>query len=122
MANGFGHKDLIKALKEGFAVFFNERLGREISVRVDWEFPEKDLEHAVVSGKGRQELKVVKTLFKVKTVEGLTKKEIPVDLVEDSGGTLTIKVNGSTACSAGPMKGISSEFLKSLANSLRGAI
>jgi len=122
MANGFEHKDLIKSLKEGFALYFNERLGHGMSVKVAWDFPEKNLEHASVSGHGSEEIKVIKTMFKIKNEEGLIKKEISVDLIEDDGGTLTVMVNGNKACSTGPMKGISSEFLKSFANSLKGAI
>ena len=122
MANGLEHKDLIKSLKEGFALYFNERLGRGMSVKVAWEFPEKDLEHTSVSGHGSEKLKVIKTMFKVKDKGGFIKKEISVDLIEDDRGTLTVMVNGNTACSTGPMKGISSEFLKSFANSLKGAI
>jgi len=122
MANGFEHKDLIKALREGFEKYFNEKLSRDSTVKIVWEFPNKDLESAYVSGLGNKEVKEVKTVFKVTNEKGKIEKEIPVDLIEDNKGKLTVMVNKKPACSSGQMKGISPEFLKSFAEAIKGEI
>ena len=122
MANGFEHKDLIKSLKEGFGQYFNERLIHDLSVKVVWEFPDKDLEHAYISGHGSREIRTIKTVFKVTNDKDIIEKEIPVNLIENYKGTLTIKVNGKTACSTKPMEGINPEFLKSFANAIKEEI
>ena len=122
MANGFVHKDLINSLREGFEEYFNERLFRDLTVRVVWKFTKKDLENAYISGQGNKEVKIIKTVFKVTNDKDIIDKEIPVDLIEDYKGKLTVKVNGKEACSRGRMEGISSEFLKSFAKAIREKI
>jgi len=63
MSYGFEHKDLIKSLKNNFTQYFNEYLGLGSFIKVFWEFPEKDFEHAYISGYGNEEVKIIKTLF-----------------------------------------------------------
>jgi len=122
MANGFVHKDLIKSLKENFVPYFNKQLEGDRSIKVSWDFPDTDLKHAVISGKGLDELKTINTIFKVSKNNGFITKDVMIDLVENYEGTLNIGVNGNIVCSIGSRGRISIDLLKSLAKSLIGEI
>jgi hypothetical protein len=120
MANGFVHKDNILSLKEHFVQYFNKKLESNL-LKVEWIFPEKDLEHAYILGKRNEEVKIMKTLFIVRK-GGLALKKIRISLIEDKMETLTVKINEKIACSIEPRGRINEQFLKSLAQSIKGAI
>ena len=84
--------------------------------------PTKDLENAYISVHENKEVKKIETIFKVTNERGMIEKEIPVDLIEDNKGKLTVMVNKKPACSRGQMEGISSEFLKSFAEAIKEEI
>jgi len=124
MPNGFVHKEMIESLKMNFEKYFNHQLRkRSTHMKVEWEFNQKDFMHAYVSGYGREELKVIKTMFIIyagrDTGKNLTKKKISVNLIEDYEGTLSIEVNGKITCSIEPRGRLTKEFLQSFSNSLR---
>jgi len=121
MANGFVHKEQIKILMEQFDRYFNNYLDSK-SFEVQWVFPQEGLGGAEIFRQEDKELKVIKTEFFIKNIDGTVFKKIKVVLVEDNEGTLNVQVNGKLACSIESMERITVNFLKSLARSIKDEV
>jgi len=123
MANGFVHKDVIKTLKNEFTKGFNAGIMDEGGQkRAVWMFPDDDMRHSIVKGQGNDEIKIIKTNFLIFNQKNNIVKDIMIEFIENIEGTLIIKVNGRSACSITKNEGLNTEFLKSLAYSIKREI
>jgi hypothetical protein len=116
VSNGFYHKDIILSLRKHFVKEFVRYVAPVLQNSISWEFPDLDFSHAYTSGLGDKQVKIINTEFII------GKKKVPIDFIEDYQGNLTVVVNSKSVYLLKPMEGLSTDFIKTLAKSIRGAL
>jgi hypothetical protein len=111
MAIKFNHRREILALRDGFPKYFEAYTSK----KVKWEtsFAENDFRDAYIFGKGQDERLVLSTKILIGS------KSLPVTFKEDTGGELTIEINGKMIYTIKPNGRISQGLLDAFTFSIK---